>query len=320
MFARILARATALVVALVIASAGRSTGQPAGLTTLRVISAPSDDLRPVLYGQSAGLFRRAGLNVVVERANSGAVAAQAVIGGASEVGKASLSSLIAAYARGVPFVLIAPSAIHRSASPNSAVIVAASSPVHSPLDLQGKIVACTAIGDIGYLGLRGLIDAQGGDSSTVRWVEIPTSAVAAAIEQGRVEAGLAVEPFMSKDLRSGKVRMLVDVLSGYPIPILESAFFATRAYVAENRDLIVRFARVLQQAAVYSNAHPAETARLFATFSGMDPELTAQMHLTYTATSFDPLQIQPVIDLAVKYKIIPHKFDAQEILISSVTR
>ena len=43
-------------------------------------------------------------------------------------------------------------------------------------DLEGKIVGCTAIGDIGYLGLRTMIDAQGGDSSKVKWVEIPTSA------------------------------------------------------------------------------------------------------------------------------------------------
>ncbi|HXF34023.1 MAG TPA: ABC transporter substrate-binding protein [Candidatus Acidoferrales bacterium] len=284
------------------------------LTTIRVISSPSDDLRPMLYAQKAGLFTKAGLNVVLERSSSGAVVAQAIVGGAMDVGKASLSSLIAAYARGIPFELIAPSAIHRASSANSAVIVTTASPIRAPLDLQNKTVSCTAIGDIGYLGLRAMIDAQGGDSSTVKWVEIPTSAVALAIEQGRVDAGVTTEPYMTKDLRSGKVRILVDMLNGYPRPILESAFFATKDYVEKNRDVVARFAKALQQASSYSNTHEAETVPLFAAFGGLDADTAAQMHRTFTPTTFDAAQIQPVIDLAAKYKVIPRRFDAREFI------
>lgn len=317
MLRRILVRPAALLLALLVVSAGISSAQtPAApaLTTIRFISSPSDDLRPVLYAQNAGLFRQAGLDVVIERASSGAIVAQAIVGGAMDIGKASLSSLIAAYARGIPFVMIAPSAIHRRENSNDGVLVASGSSVRSPADLQGKVVACTAIGDIGYLGLRALIDAQGGDSSTVQWVEIPTSAVSAALEQGRIEAGLTTEPYMTKDLKSGKVRVLVDMLNGYPHPILESAFFSTRDYVAKNADAVARFAKVLRQAAVYSNTHEAQTVPLMAAFAGLDAETAAQMHHTFTATSFDPQQVQPVIDLAAKYKVIPHGFNAREMI------
>jgi hypothetical protein len=40
-----------------------------------------------------------------------------------------------------------------------------------------------------------------------------------------------------------------------------------------------------------------------------------QMHHTYSATSFDPREIQPVIDLAAKYKIIPRGFSASEFIV-----
>ncbi len=317
---RIIARVLPILAALLLFSAGTPSAQPTNPTTIRVISSPSDDLRPLLYAQKAGLFTKAGLNVVLERSSSGAVVAQAIIGGAMDVGKASLSSLIAGYARGVPFEMIAPSAIHRAASPNSAVIVATDSPIRTPLDLQGKVVSCTAIGDIGYLGIRGMIDRQGGDSASVRWVEIPTSAVALAIEQGRVDAGITTEPFMAKDLKGGKVRMLFDMLNGYPRPILESAFFATRDYVEKNRDAVARFAKALQQAAAYSDTHEAETVPLFAAFAGMDDETAAAMHRTYTPPTFDASQIQPVIDLAAKYKVIPRRFDAHEIIAVNSSR
>jgi NitT/TauT family transport system substrate-binding protein len=206
---------------------------PAELTTIRLTSSPSDDLRPVLYAQSAGLFKKAGLDVQITRAASGAIVAQSVLAGAMDVGKSSLVSLIAAYAQGVPFVMVAPSAIHLKNDANDGVMVLVNAPFKSPLDLQGKVVACTAIGDIGYLGLRAMIDQMGGDSSTLRFIELPTTTLGASLEAGRVDAGVTNEPYMSKDLGTGKFRMLTDMLNGYgPKPILESAFFSTRDFVA----------------------------------------------------------------------------------------
>lgn len=307
-------RTLALLIGFVLACAGLSSAQTPALTTVHFISSPSDDLRPLLYAQSVGLFKAAGLDVVVERAGSGALVAQAIIGGSEDIGKSSMGSLIAAYIRGLPFVLIAPSAIHRPESPNDGVLIAANSAIRTPLDLQGKVVACTAIGDIGYLGIRGFIDGHGGDSSTVKWVELPTSAVAVAVEQGRVDGGITTEPYLTNDLKSGKVKVLFDMLDGYPRPILESAFFATKDYVAKNHDVVARFTKVLQQAAIYSNAHEAETIPLFVAATGIDPQVAAQMHHTITATSFDPSRIQPIIDLALKYKTIPRGFDAREML------
>jgi len=306
----------AAVAVLLVASMGTSPAQaPANLTTIRFISSPSDDLRPLLYAQSAGLFKKAGLDVEVTKATSGAVVAQSVIAGAMDIGKSSLVSLIAAYARGVPFVMIAPSAIHQKDDANDGVMILANSPFKSALDLQGKVVGCTAIGDIGYLGLRAMIDGLGGDSTTVRFIEIPTTTLGPALDQARVDAGITTEPYMSKDLATGKFRMLADMLNGYGTrPILESAFFTTHDYADKNRDVVARFAKVMQQASAYANTHVPETLPLLVAFSGMDAQAAAIMHKTFTAPSFDPAAIQPVIDVAAKYKIIPKGFAARDML------
>jgi NitT/TauT family transport system substrate-binding protein len=160
-----------------------------------------------------------------------------------------------------------------------------------------------------------MIDELGGDSSTVRFIELPTTTLGSTLEQGRVDAGVTNEPYMSKDLGTGKFRMLTDMLNGYgPKPILESAFFATRDYVAKNRDAMTRFAKVMTQASAYANTHIPETLPLMVAFSGMDAHAAAIMHKTSTALSFDPSQIQPVIDVAAKYKIIPKTFSARDML------
>jgi NitT/TauT family transport system substrate-binding protein len=313
-------RAGAMLAPMFAVPAAYASAQSDKLTTIRFISSPSDDLRPILYAQSAGLFKRAGLDVVLQLSSSGAVVAQSVVGGAMDIGKASITAAIAAHARGIPFVLIAPSMLYRKGHSTSGIIVATDSPLRIARDLQGKVIAARELGDIGYLGLRALVDAQGGDSASLRWVEVPTPGVSAAIEQGRVDAGLTVEPFMTQSIRTGKVRLLVDMLEGFPRPILESVFFATQDYVAKNRDVVARFTKVVQDAAQYCNTHETETIPLFIALSGMDSRLANQMHHSFTALSFDASQIQPVIDLAAKYAVIRQSFDAHELVDPSAAR
>jgi hypothetical protein len=70
----------------------------------------------------------------------------------------------------------------------------------------------------------------------------------------------------------------------------------------------------MTQASAYENTHIPETLPLMVAFSGMDAHAAAIMHKTSTALSFDPSQIQPVIDVAAKYKIIPKTFSARDML------
>jgi hypothetical protein len=50
----------------------------------------------------------------------------------------------------------------------------------------------------------------------VKWIEIPIPAVAAALAQRRIDAGLSTEPFMTRD---AQVQPLIDVAAKYkPIP------------------------------------------------------------------------------------------------------
>jgi NitT/TauT family transport system substrate-binding protein len=309
-----LARAALIAFSLLaLSSAAMAQSSGPALTTIRFTAAPSDDLLPFWYALSTGMFKAAGLDVQVSSVSTGAIVTQAVIGGAADIGRTSPQVLIAAHIRGIPLVIVAPGAIHRqNVQGNAAIAVAANSPLKSVLDLQGKTVACTAIGDVGYLGLRALIDSSGGDSSTVKWIEIPIPSVAAALDAGRIDAGLTTEPFMTRDIAGGKIRTLVDMLNGYHATIMQGAYFAMRAYADANPDAIIRFARVLRQASIYTNAHAAETLPLLVANTGLEPDVAAKMHRTTMALNLDPAQVQPLIDVAAKYKSIPQRFDARD--------
>jgi len=113
---------------------------------------------------------------------------------------------------------------------------------------------------------------------------------------------------------------LADMLGegGYARPILESAYYTTHAFAEGNREALARFAAVIVQANAYSNTHDSETVPLWATLAGLDLAAAMQIHRTFSATSFDPRAIQPVIDLAAKYHTIPHGFAAKDFMAGEV--
>lgn len=292
-----------------------AAGQPApALETLRIASSPNDDVTPILYAQRAGLFARAGLDVELVKATSGSAVAAAVAGGAIDIGKSSIVPLISAHARGIPFVLVAPSSLHRANSPDAGIVVAADGPIRSPRDLDGQVVSVAGLNDLTWLATRASVDKAGGDSTSVRFIEIPGSAVLSALEEGRIAAGTLSEPYITQDVETGKARLLVDMLNGIAPRLLEAAWFTTADFAASHHAAIERFAGAVARASAYCNAHQAETIDLVAAFVGVDPAQLRRTRRTYFATSLSPADLQPVIDAAARYRLIAQPFDARELI------
>jgi ABC-type nitrate/sulfonate/bicarbonate transport system substrate-binding protein len=84
----------------------------APLTTVRVAGVLSDELTPVLYAQKSGMYTKAGLDVQIVPAASGAAVTTAVLAGSIEIGKSSLISLMNAHLRGVPLAIIGGSGVY----------------------------------------------------------------------------------------------------------------------------------------------------------------------------------------------------------------
>lgn len=72
--------------------------------------------------------------------------------------------------------------------------------------------------------------------------------------------------------------------------------------------------RVLEDAAAFVNKHPAETAPLVTELTKVELADAQLLHRTLNGTSLDPALVQPIIDAAAKYDMIPHAFPAREIL------
>jgi NitT/TauT family transport system substrate-binding protein len=289
------------------------------LSPLHATSAIDDAATPYLYAMESGLFRKNGFDASLERATSGAAAASAVVGGSFEVGKSSVISLLSAHARGLPVIAVAPAGEYDISNPTTAIAVRADGPLRSGADFNGKIVAVSAINDSFSLSMRTWVDAHGGDSATLKLIELPMSAVALAIAGGRIDAAVLAQPFLRPALESGSIRSVGDPVSALGAHHTDSAWFTTVAFAQSNPDFLNRFMRTIRDAAIYVNGHHAETAYLLAKFAMVQTSDVSRMRMLQ-GTRLDPANLQILIDAAARYKIIPDRFDARDLIYQGVLR
>jgi hypothetical protein len=79
-------RSQALAGAAFVAASGNTALAQAAPTSIRVASSPVGDVIPLLYAQNSGLFRNAGLDIALQKSNSGSAVAAALVGGEIEIG------------------------------------------------------------------------------------------------------------------------------------------------------------------------------------------------------------------------------------------
>lgn len=284
----------------------------ADLATVRVAGTPDADLVGTLWGVHAGIFQRAGLDVTIERLNSGAAVSAGVIGGSVDVGKSSIFGLIAAYSKGVPLVMEAVADVYDTKAPNTGFVVAKNSPINGPRDLAGKTIASPALGDLFSTVTSAWIDANGGNAKSANFVELPIPLALNAIAAGRIDGAMMVDPYFQQAKDSG-ARVI-----GHPFDIIAKYFgvtyyFCLRSYAQAHADALARFRRGLSEASTYALAHQREMTPVIADYTKLDPALIERLPLGI-GIGMDPAPLQAVIDFAARIKSIPAPFPAADII------
>jgi NitT/TauT family transport system substrate-binding protein len=284
-----------------------------GLTKVRLAGTVNEDILGVLWSMQSGIFGRLGLDVDVAHSSSGAAVSEGVLTGAIDIGKSSIIPLITAHARGLPFVLEAPGGVYTAADPNAALVVGKDSPLRTGRDFNGLTLAVPALADLFQLGTSAWVDGTGGDSRTLKFLELPGPAQAEAIVAGRVAGAMMVEPLVSDGVRAGKIRVLARAYDAIARNFAVTLFFTSADYAAKNADVLARFRRGLAEGVAYVTAHRAQALPAYAQFSGIDLSVLQAAIQNHMGTTLDPRMVQPVIDVAVKYGVLAKPFSAKDL-------
>jgi NitT/TauT family transport system substrate-binding protein len=281
---------------------------------IRVATIPIDSGSAVFYAKEMGFFAKVGLDVQISPITSGPAIASAVAGGAADIGYSNLMSLAIAHGKGLPFVVVAPAGLYTSSAPTTLLMVSKSSAIRSAKDLDGKTVATNGLRNIGEYAPALWIDKNGGHSSTVKFVEMPFTEMAKALDAHRIDAAIIAEPSLTEAERQGLVRELGDAYGAVANRFMIGGWFTTSRWVTEHPDVLRRFVAAIREADAWANKNPSMSAPIFAKYAKLDPEVAKRMTRSHFAETLTPGLIQPMIELAVKYKALGGTFPAEEMM------
>jgi NitT/TauT family transport system substrate-binding protein len=256
----------------------------------------------VMYAQDLGLFKKAGLNVDLQILRGGSAIAAAVSGGSLQIGASNTLSLAYALNRGIPFVMIAGGALYDIRNPSAGITVLKDATIQSGRELNGKLVGGISLSGQDQLALWSYIDKVGGDVSTVKFLEIPGSELSVALAQGRISAASMNNPDWAIAVTDGKVRTIGGLESIAKV-FLQSAYFCTRDWLANNQDAARRFGHATIEAGLWAKRNPERAAVILGKYTSTKAN---PVHIPFADTTNMAGFIQPVYDRAAKFNFLPH--------------
>jgi NitT/TauT family transport system substrate-binding protein len=183
------------------------------------------------------------------------------------------------------------------------LVVAKDSPLQSAASFNGKTIAITGLADLTYYGTKAWIDRNGGDTASIKWVELPFPEMAAAVATHRVDGAMIAEPFL--EAAKSQVKFVAPVDDAVAPRFMSTGWIATDAWIKAHPVEAAKFAEIMRQTAVWANAHQKESAQILLHHTRITAETAATMSRVTYATTLDPKLLQPSIDAAAKYATTP---------------
>lgn len=284
-------------------------------TKIRIAAPPVEAAAQVYYAREMGFFAKAGLDVDFQPMQSTSATAAAMVSNFVDIGYGTLDTLAELHQKGIPLVGIAAGVeyVYPATQKTGALVVPATSTAHQAKDLNGKTISTPSLHSLSTIVTSAWLDRNGGNSSSVKFVEVPFPAIPAALDAGRIDAGYLAEPFITMAAQTSRV--LAYPFDALPKHVLVSAWFTTRQWAADHDTVVNQFATVMSDTAAWANKNPAQTADILVKVAKMDPAILARMTRSRYAQQLVPATMQPLIEVAAKYDGFS-TFPAQELIYS----
>lgn len=281
---------------------------------IRVGLLPFSESLGAVIADKQGLFKQEGLDVELSKVGSGAQAVPVLQAGKLEIVLSNTITTLQAIEAGLDAVIVAPSAVVRSAPPDttSAVLVRKGGDIKTPKDLEGKRFAVNVINSTAWLYAVAFLDKHGISRSKVRFVEVPFPQMNDPLINGQLDAIGQVEPFRTIAEGTGKV----DILGWTYVEVQPNAdvtqYLALRSWVDKHRSAAVKFARAVIQGSKYLNENEAAAREANLQFTNLNPALKDKVMLPRFGTEVSGAEVRKTMDLMLKYGLLKKRVDVSK--------
>ncbi|EHN12867.1 ABC-type nitrate/sulfonate/bicarbonate transport system [Patulibacter medicamentivorans] len=276
-----------------------AAGSSGALQEARVVAFPASQMLTPYIARDEGRFEAVGLPVKIEMFSAGSTAniLPQVLAGKLQIAQTALADIVPAIASGQPLQVLPGfgTLIEGSVETSTNTIVTDDPSIKELKDLAGKKVGLNALRTSHELYLRAQLEKAGVDADSVTFVAVPLANMAASIKKGQIDAGQALEPFISLAEGAGMHRVAAigaGVADGLPSVV----FWTSRKYAQEHPDEIAAFAKAMKATITESLAsNPKGVADYMKKYTEIPPEAISQIANFGTfSTDVTPEKIEQV--------------------------
>lgn len=218
---------------------------------------------PNMLAKQLGYFDQQGLDVTLIDEQSGQSAEDEVLAGQVDAGSGSYDHTISLQAAGKNME----SVLLMDIAPGEAEVVSAkeAGQIKSAADLKGKNLGVTELGSGTQTLTTAIVHKVGIATSDVHFIPVGAGdTFIAAMQQGRIDAGMTTEPTISRLVSSGVGKVLVDLRTpestqaalGGPYPFI--CLFMRNDYVNSNKATVQKLVNAYTETLKWIHSHSAE--------------------------------------------------------------
>jgi NitT/TauT family transport system substrate-binding protein len=301
--------------ALSVTACGGSDSQnssPSGLekTTLNVGILPVEGSAAVKLSVDRGYFKAEGLTVKIQIIKGGAELPAKLQSGNLDFGVGAYVPFFMAKAGGFPLRLVADA--YESSAGTHTILVPKNSPIHTVKDLVGKKIAVNAKRNLATLMIQATVEPQGAKLDDKNFVEMPLPNMQGALKSHAVDAVQAVEPFSSQMQKSG-ARLVTDLSQGPTATFPVAGYATTENWVRKNPNTLAAFQRAITKAQ-RQLADRQVLAQILPTYTQIDANTAATMHVGTFPTTINPTRLQRVADTMQQYGYLQKPLDVKSLV------
>ncbi|NYD53950.1 ABC transporter substrate-binding protein [Microbacterium pseudoresistens] len=256
--------------------------------------------------QEKGFFEANGLDVELKDGGSGANAVSLMLNGQVNVVPTHLGVGITAVSEGIPIVVASglTGEVDGEQGPTYSTLAAPGSGISSFGDLGGKTVGIHSTSCCWAEFTARAAAAEGVDSSTISFIQVPFANQLQALESGQVDAITTVQPFITIGSADATVLGSTVLTALDSDDAIGAIALMSQAFIDENPTVLEAWQKSIAEAAAYATENPDEMRALISAETGMDPALVASMPLSEWSATFSEAEYDAFVSFMVDSGVV----------------
>ena len=282
------------------------------------------DSAPFFAAVDQGYFKADGIDIEVTTSPVSNPLLTQLAAGQLDIAFSNIVTVSQAIENGLDFKVVLPGTLMKKGNDVNPCVVAIDSPIRTAKDMEGKRLASPALNNIIWLYARAWLEKGGADVNKVRIIEVPFPQMLDAVTSGQAEAVCPTEPFFTRAMESGKVRVLGFIYHEVTDNLESVMGLARGAWLKEqaNAAVMERFARAYRRGVAFmeQNKKGPEGVRIISAFTKMDPAVVAKIQTPVFPMTVNLKTIEEMSVLMVKHGLLKRPADVNGFVYSTAVK